>query len=100
MYICFIGDAHRQCTDIDECTRPGACGQDSICVNLPGSHRCECPAGTLPDPDPTIRCVSAEACHKDSDCPGNAICDDRQRCLCPEPNVGQDCRRKCCHINR
>lgn len=80
--------------DVDECAIPGTCGLGAICHNIAGGHRCECPEGTLPDPDAQTKCVGIVTCKKDSDCPGNAICDDKKRCLCPEPNVGNDCRRK------
>lgn len=34
--------------DIDECEDPSACSQ--LCVNLPGSYKCECEAGFRVDP--------------------------------------------------
>lgn len=41
----FQGDG-RDCTDIDECaTGFNRCGAHSLCLNLPGSFRCECEAG-------------------------------------------------------
>ena len=61
---------------------------------------CECPKGTVPDPDPHTKCVGVVACTVDKDCPGNAICDSSRRCTCPEPNVGSDCRRKYSHSPR
>ena len=81
-------------TDIDECQRPGVCGTGAICVNNPGSHECRCPDGTAPEPDARTKCVSLLRCAIDDDCPGNAVCDPTKECLCPEPNVGKDCRRK------
>lgn len=31
------------CVDIDECrTNAGSCGEQAICINTPGSYRCEC----------------------------------------------------------
>lgn len=86
-------------TDIDECSRPDTCGPGAICRNIPGSFVCECPEGSVPDPDPTVKCVGIVTCHSDSDCPGNAVCDEKQRCRCPEPNVGPQCRRKYYHIH-
>uniref|UniRef100_A0A2M4DS15 Putative nidogen n=1 Tax=Anopheles darlingi TaxID=43151 RepID=A0A2M4DS15_ANODA len=91
----FTGDATRQCQDVDECGRPGACGVNALCKNVVGSHECSCPAGTVPDPDPSVRCISIVACARDADCPGNAVCDQHRRCLCPEPNVGNECRHPC-----
>lgn len=80
--------------DVDECLRPGACGHGAICTNNDGSYACSCPEETIPDPDPYIKCVGVVTCNLADDCPGNAICDSQKRCLCPEPNIGNDCRRK------
>lgn len=90
----FTGDPNRKCVDIDECLKPNQCGTGAICNNVDGSYTCTCAEGTIPDPDPTIRCIAVVTCKSDSDCPGNAICDSEKRCLCPEPNIGNDCRRK------
>lgn len=81
-------------TDVDECTRSDTCGHGATCTNTEGSYSCTCPEGTIPDPDPYIKCVGIVTCDVDGDCPGNAICDPQKRCLCPEPNVGNDCRRE------
>lgn len=81
-------------TDIDECARADTCGHGATCTNTEGSYSCTCPEGTIPDPDPYIKCVGIVTCEVDGDCPGNAICDPQKRCLCPEPNVGNDCRRE------
>lgn len=70
------------------------CGHGATCTNTEGSYACSCPEETIPDPDPYIKCVGIVKCEVDDDCPGNAICDPQKRCLCPEPNVGNDCRRK------
>ncbi|XP_039462625.1 nidogen-2 isoform X3 [Oreochromis aureus] len=41
----YTGDGHN-CYDIDECAEgSGTCGDNSECVNLPGSHRCHCQRG-------------------------------------------------------
>lgn len=64
---------------------------------MPGSHECRCPNGTIPEPDARTKCVSLLRCAIDDDCPGNSICDPTKECLCPEPNVGKDCRRKACY---
>lgn len=90
----FSGNPINQCNDIDECAKPDSCGLGAVCKNLPGSYTCECPEGTIPDPDPKTKCNEIVTCDGDSDCPGNAICDNKKRCLCPEPNIGNDCRRK------
>lgn len=90
----FSGNGHKQCLDVNECAQKGACGLGAVCVNQPGGHTCQCPEGTIPAPDPQTRCVGVVTCKNNADCPGNAICDPQNRCLCPEPNIGNDCRRK------
>ncbi|KAJ8392450.1 hypothetical protein AAFF_G00075750 [Aldrovandia affinis] len=41
----FTGDG-KSCYDIDECREsPQICGRNAICINQPGSHRCECVEG-------------------------------------------------------
>lgn len=90
----FSGNPAQKCVDIDECSRSHACGLGAICINTAGTHTCQCPEGTVADPDPFTKCNEIVTCNKDDDCPGNAICDPDKRCLCPEPNIGNDCRRK------
>lgn len=91
----FSGDPSRQCFDVNECSRHHACGENAICQNSQGSYTCICPEGTIADPDPSVRCIAVVTCQNNNDCPGNAICDSYKRCLCPEPNVGNDCRHPC-----
>ncbi|XP_014478673.1 PREDICTED: fibrillin-1-like [Dinoponera quadriceps] len=91
----FSGNAFKQCIDIDECARHDSCGHGATCTNTEGSYACTCPEETIPAPDPYIKCVAIVRCEIDDDCPGNAICDPQKRCLCPEPNVGNDCRHPC-----
>lgn len=99
----YSGNPSVQCNDIDECSKHSSCGIGAICINQPGSFTCECPEGSVPDPDPKTKCNEIVTCNADSDCPGNAICDHLKRCLCPEPNVGNDCRHPCetisCNLN-
>lgn len=95
----YSGDPAKQCFDLNECSKGNACGDNAICTNVPGSFECSCPEGTIPDPDPSVRCIAVVSCKKEEDCPGNAICDDHKRCLCPEPNVGNDCRHPCENVN-
>lgn len=90
----YTGDAYKHCSDIDECQVEGSCGTGAECINKEGTYSCECPEGTIPDPDPRVRCIEVLSCKNDNDCPGNALCDPTSRCLCPEPNIGNECRRK------
>jgi Calcium-binding EGF domain/EGF domain len=94
----FSGDPHNQCFDVDEC-KHSQCGENAICINEAGGYRCECPQDMIADPDPTIRCIAVVTCETKEDCPGNAICDAHKRCLCPEPNIGNDCRHPCEDLN-
>lgn len=97
----FSGDPHSKCVDVDEC-RTGAskCGAGAECVNVPGGgYTCRCPGNTIADPDPSVRCVPIVSCSANEDCPGNSICDATKRCLCPEPNIGNDCRHPCEALN-
>lgn len=91
----FSGNADIQCVDIDECSKPNRCGPGALCLNRAGSFECVCPEGSIPDPDPNVRCITVVTCKSNNDCPGNAICDEHQRCLCPTPNIGNDCRHPC-----
>uniref|UniRef100_A0A1A9ZCQ3 EGF-like domain-containing protein n=1 Tax=Glossina pallidipes TaxID=7398 RepID=A0A1A9ZCQ3_GLOPL len=91
----FSGDPHIKCIDVDECHTGSKCGEGAECVNINGGYTCRCPDDSIPDPDPTIRCVAIVTCQVDKECPGNAICENGKRCLCPEPNIGNDCRHPC-----
>lgn len=88
------GDAYKQCLDIDECQIEGSCGIGAECINKDGTYSCECPDNTIPDPDARVKCTEILTCNTDNECPGNALCDSTKRCLCPDPNVGNECRRK------
>lgn len=90
----YTGDAYNECLDINECLIDNLCGVGADCINHEGSFVCECPEGTVADPDPSVRCSEILTCETEKDCPGNAICDSRKKCLCPEPNIGNECRRK------
>lgn len=94
----FTGNPNQQCTDVDECTLANSCGVGAVCHNYPGGFSCECPEGTVPEPDAKTKCNEILTCKLDADCPGNSLCDKR-KCLCPEPNVGNDCRHPCEALN-
>ncbi len=94
----FQGDPHVECLDFDECSQ-NVCGENAECSNHPGGFTCSCPEGTIANPDPSVSCIAVVTCNNDQDCPGNAICDSFNRCLCPEPNVGNDCRHPCEEIS-
>lgn len=36
--------------DIDECTKPNACGTNALCYNSPGNYTCVCPDGFVGNP--------------------------------------------------
>ncbi|KAK2714568.1 hypothetical protein QYM36_008952 [Artemia franciscana] len=91
----YTGDARFQCLDIDECSNKEVCGEGAICENVPGSYSCKCPDGLLPNPDPETECIVAGRCAIDEDCPGNSLCDPVNKCMCPEPNIGPDCKHPC-----
>ncbi|XP_038215243.1 fibrillin-1-like [Zerene cesonia] len=91
----FTGDAFKNCYDIDECETDGACGSGAECINQKGSYNCVCPEGTIADPDPRVKCSEILTCNNNDDCPGNALCDGNMKCVCPEPNVGNECRHPC-----
>lgn len=90
----YTGDSRKECVDINECLIENTCGVGAHCINRPGSFTCECPEGTLPDPEPIVKCSEILSCKSDAECPGNAFCDQYKKCLCPEPNIGNECRRK------
>lgn len=41
--------------DIDECSRPGACGSNALCINTVGNHTCQCQEGFTGDPYTGVR---------------------------------------------
>ena len=82
-----------QPSDVDECSRPGTCGAGAVCTNTAGSFACACPPNTIAEPDAYTQCLDIMSCQGPDDCPGNALCIASQ-CMCPEPNIGDDCRRK------
>uniref|UniRef100_A0A7N5ZTL7 Nidogen 2a (osteonidogen) n=1 Tax=Anabas testudineus TaxID=64144 RepID=A0A7N5ZTL7_ANATE len=68
----FTGDG-RNCYDIDECAEGlSSCSAHSQCVNLPGSHRCQCHSGYEFGYDGRT-CVDIDECSS-SPCHVNARC--------------------------
>ena len=67
-----------QCLDIDECSRGiHGCDPNSICINTPGSWRCQCNNGWYPEPKeaslPT--CKDVNECVEDQNaCPVQSLC--------------------------
>lgn len=42
-------------SDIDECTKPNACGTNALCQNTPGNYTCVCPEGFVGNPYDGVR---------------------------------------------
>nr|XP_015206360.1 PREDICTED: nidogen-2 [Lepisosteus oculatus] len=68
----YRGDG-RNCFDIDECTEGlSSCGAHSVCINLQGSHRCECQNGYEFGFDKRT-CIDIDECRTQR-CHPHAIC--------------------------
>uniref|UniRef100_H2T9E8 Nidogen 2 n=1 Tax=Takifugu rubripes TaxID=31033 RepID=H2T9E8_TAKRU len=95
----YRGDGHN-CYDIDECAESlTSCGAHSQCVNLPGSHRCQCQSGfefgfdgrTCVGKKHSCRDISSTAVPHNDDCTfvflsdidecGSSPCHINARCL-------------------
>ncbi|NP_001088178.1 nidogen 2 L homeolog precursor [Xenopus laevis] len=83
-YICVCASGYqgdgRDCTDVNECevgfTR---CGQNTVCVNLQGSYRCECASGFTLSGD-EHNCILASSINPCED--GRHMCNrDTSRCV-------------------
>ncbi|KAM9545736.1 protein kinase C-binding protein NELL1-like isoform 2-T2 [Salvelinus alpinus] len=79
------------CEDIDECaTQMHYCQANTACVNLPGSHRCDCLPGFIRVDD--YSCTEHDECASgQSSCDDNAICTNTIRghlCSCKPGYVG------------
>ncbi|EAL39252.3 AGAP010021-PA, partial [Anopheles gambiae str. PEST] len=91
---CFCQDGFEPqgsvCVDVDECRsgagglrKEPACGPSAVCVNTPGSYRCECEAGFIGTP-PRVPCKPPCA---DVKCGKNAYCKAEGQeafCICEE----------------
>ncbi|KAK9959572.1 hypothetical protein ABG768_009688 [Culter alburnus] len=68
----YSGDG-RNCYDVDECAESlSSCGAHSYCVNLPGSHRCQCEGGFEFGFDGRT-CQDVDEC-RDQPCHAQALC--------------------------
>ncbi|XP_051723985.1 nidogen-2 isoform X45 [Ctenopharyngodon idella] len=68
----YSGDG-RNCYDVDECAEGlSSCGAHSHCVNLPGSHRCQCEGGFEFGFDGRT-CQDVDEC-RDQPCHAQALC--------------------------
>ncbi|XP_056123221.1 nidogen-2 isoform X4 [Rhinichthys klamathensis goyatoka] len=68
----YSGDG-RNCYDVDECAEGlSSCGAHSHCVNLPGSHRCQCESGFEFGFDGRT-CQDVDEC-RDQPCHAQALC--------------------------
>uniref|UniRef100_A0A8C5BL75 Neural EGFL like 1 n=1 Tax=Gadus morhua TaxID=8049 RepID=A0A8C5BL75_GADMO len=88
------------CEDIDECaTQMHYCQSNTACVNLPGSHRCDCLPGFIRVDE--YSCTERDECAAgQSSCDDNAICTNTIRghlCTCKPGYVGNGttCRAFC-----
>ncbi|XP_067311913.1 nidogen-2 isoform X1 [Pseudorasbora parva] len=79
----YRGDG-RNCYDVDECAEGlSSCGTHSHCVNLPGSHRCQCKSGFEFGFDGRT-CQDVDEC-RDQLCHAQALCSNSPgsfRCQC------------------
>lgn len=81
----YEGDGEEQCTDINECLNPGACGINTDCINTPGNHTCVCRNGY--EGSPFDGCVDINECLHPNACGPGAICinlDGSYQCECPK----------------
>ncbi|KAG7242665.1 hypothetical protein INR49_020038 [Caranx melampygus] len=86
--------------DIDECaTQMHYCQSNTVCVNLPGSHRCDCLPGFIRVDE--YSCTEHDECASGQNlCDENAICTNTIRghlCTCKPGYVGNGtiCRAFC-----
>ncbi|XP_059927969.1 protein kinase C-binding protein NELL1-like [Gadus macrocephalus] len=91
---------HQSLVDIDECaTQMHYCQSNTACVNLPGSHRCDCLPGFIRVDE--YSCTERDECAAgQSSCDDNAICTNTIRghlCTCKPGYVGNGttCRAFC-----
>ncbi|TRY90178.1 hypothetical protein DNTS_033362 [Danionella cerebrum] len=71
-------------TDIDECQNGPVCQQNAVCLNVPGSFRCECKPGYRQTS--TQQCVDRNECVENPNICSPGQCIDlvgSYRCICP-----------------
>ncbi|XP_043404792.1 protein kinase C-binding protein NELL1 isoform X8 [Chelonia mydas] len=88
------------CRDIDECAaKMHYCHANTVCVNLPGTYRCDCVPGYIRVDD--FSCTEHDECGSGQhNCDENAICTNTVRghsCTCKPGYVGNGtiCRAFC-----
>uniref|UniRef100_A0A8C6L3B6 Neural EGFL like 1 n=1 Tax=Nothobranchius furzeri TaxID=105023 RepID=A0A8C6L3B6_NOTFU len=98
-YASIHGDS-TYCEDIDECaTQMHYCQSNTVCVNLPGSYRCDCLPGFIRVDE--YSCTEHDECASGQNlCDENAICTNTIRghlCTCKPGYVGNGtiCRAYC-----
>ncbi|KAL4642008.1 protein kinase C-binding protein NELL1 [Arapaima gigas] len=98
-YVLAQGDSIH-CKDIDECSsQMHYCHANTVCVNLPGSHRCDCLPGFVRVDD--YSCTEQDECASGQhSCDKNAICTNTiqgHTCTCRPGYVGNGtmCRAFC-----
>ncbi|KAI1731698.1 EGF domain-containing protein [Ditylenchus destructor] len=98
----FIGDGLR-CDDVDECSIPGLCDPNAICINLKGTFECICKAdykgdgfkckpednATLSGGGHTDCRKSARVCHPNAQCLSSGLC----KCIDGFEGDGVLCRK-------
>ncbi|KAK8779987.1 hypothetical protein V5799_018672, partial [Amblyomma americanum] len=95
-----LSSAHLNLTthdaDLDECSRPTACGLNALCLNDVGSYHCTCKEGY--SGDPRIQCLDVDECAQNP-CAIGSLCYNSPgsyRCECPKGYTGnayQSCER-------
>lgn len=97
----YEGDGEEQCTDINECARPGACGVNTNCLNVPGNYTCECANGF--EGNPYDGCADINECATNPNaCGPGASCTNLEgshRCDCPEGFDGDAYTTGCIDYN-
>lgn len=73
--------------DIDECAHSSGGNCQQICINTPGSWRCECREGYKTRNDDHFKCEPVCS----TPCLNNGVCIAPNRCFCPPGYPGPDC---------